>query len=271
MTIPTLVLGLAAAGAAAGTLAGLLGIGGGIVIVPALFALFSVLELDFAVRMPLAVGTSLSTIIITATVSSRAHWRRGSVDPDLLRSFAPWIVIGVAIGSIIAGFAPAGAMLSVFATVALVVSLYMAFAPKGATLARGLPRGPVRWAVATVIGAVSSMMGIGGGTLTVPILTLSDYRPTRAVGTGAAVGLLIALPATLGMMIVGWGDPRLPAASLGYVNLLGFAVLVPMTALTAPLGVRLAHRIPPLLLRRAFALFLFATSVRMYMERFGAA
>ena len=271
MSIVTLVFGLAAAGAVAGLLAGLLGIGGGIVIVPALFALFTVLDLDLAIRMPLAVGTSLSTIIVTAIMSTRAHLKRGGVETSVLRSFAPWIVVGVVIGALVAGFAPAGVMLLVFATVALVVAAYMALAPQGATLAQGLPQGPVRWAIATVIGAISSIMGIGGGTLTVPTLTLSGYPVRRAVGTGAAVGLMIAIPATLGMMIVGWGDPRLPAGSLGYVNGLGFAVLVPMTALMAPLGARLAHRLPPLLLRRAFALFLLVTSVRMYADWFGLA
>ena len=271
MSIPMLVLGLVAAGAAAGVLAGLLGIGGGIVIVPALYTLFSVLELDPAIRMPLAVGTSLSTIIVTATSSTRAHLKRGSVDTRILGSLAPGIVVGVVIGAVVAGFAPAGAMLLTFATVALIVALYMAFAPRGATVADGLPRGRVRSLVGTFIGAISSIMGIGGGTLTVPTLTLVGYTPQRAVGTGAAVGLMIAVPATLGMMIVGWGDPLLPAGSIGYVNLLGFAVLVPMTALMAPVGARLAHRLPPLFLKRAFALFLLVTSARMYMERFGLA
>lgn len=271
MPISVLLLGLLVAGAFAGLLAGLLGIGGGIVIVPALFYLFTVLDLDLAVRMPLAVGTSLSTIVVTATVSTRAHWRRGSVDVALLRSWAPWILVGVVIGAFVAGYAPQGVMLVVFATVALVVALYMALAPNGVTLAERLPRGPGRWLIATIIGAVSSIMGIGGGTLTVPTLTLSNYPVRRAVGTGAAVGLLIAIPATIGMMLVGRGDPSLPAGSIGYVNLLGFAVLVPMTALLAPLGARLAHRLPPVLLRRAFAVFLLLTSARMYMEWVGLA
>lgn len=271
MPITVLLLGLLIAGAFAGLLAGLLGIGGGIVIVPALFYLFTVLDLDLAVRMPLAVGTSLSTIVVTATVSARVHWRRGSVDVALLRSWAPWILVGVVIGSFVAGFAPQGVMLVVFATVAMIVAVYMALAPDGVTLAQELPKGPARWAIATVIGGVSSIMGIGGGTLTVPTLTLSHYPVRRAVGTGAAVGLLIAVPATIGMMIVGWGDPRVPAGSVGYVNLLGFAVLVPMTALAAPFGARAAHRIPPALLRRAFALFLLITSLRMYAEWIGVA
>lgn len=269
MSITTLVISLVIAGAFAGLLAGLLGVGGGIVIVPVLFYLFTILDLDPSVRMPLAVGTSLCTIIVTAAVSSRAHWRRGSVDAELVRSFAPWLVVGVLIGAIIAGLAPTGVMLLVFASVALVVAMYMGLSPAGLTLAEGLPAGPFRWILATVIGGVSSIMGIGGGTLTVPILALANFPAQRAVGTGAAVGLIIAIPATIGMMIIGWGEPALPAGSVGYVNLLGFAVIVPLTALLAPVGANLAHRLSSVMLKRAFALFLLITSARMFMEWFG--
>lgn len=271
MSVVSLVVGLAAAGAAGGLLAGMLGVGGGIVIVPALFALFTVMELDPGIRMPLAVGTSLSTIIVTATVSARSHRRRGAVDVGLLRSFAPWIVVGVIIGAAVAGFAPADAMLLTFASVAFVVSIHLAFSPRDAALTRQLPMGPVRWLVAVIIGGLSSIMGLGGGTLGVPALTLMSVPVKRAVGTSAAIGLILAVPATLGMMIVGWGDPRLPVGSVGYVNLLGFAVLVPMTSLMAPLGARVAHLMPPMLLRRTFSLFLMITSIRMFMERFGPA
>lgn len=271
MTLVTLVVGLAGAGAVAGLLAGLLGVGGGIVIVPVLYTLFTLLDLAPHVRMPLAVGTSLSTIIVTAWVSSRAHWRRASVDLDLLRSFAPWIVVGVPVGSLVAAFAPAGAMVLVFAVVALAVALYMGLAPGDAGLARAVPVGPVRWLAATTIGALSSIMGLGGGTLGVPTLTLMGVPVRRAVGTGAAFGVVIAVPATVGMILAGWGDAELPVASLGFVNLLGFVVLVPMTVAMAPLGAALAHKIPPPLLRRAFAMFLLITSMRMFMGHFGAA
>lgn len=271
MAIPTLVLGLAAAGALGGLLAGLLGVGGGIVIVPALFALFSVLELDPAVRMPLAVGTSLSTIIVTAIVSWRAHARRDSVDASLLRSFSPWIVVGVAIGAAVAGYAPPGVLEFVFAGVALTVALYMGLAPRGVLLARHVPSGPVRWTIAVLIGGVSSIMGLGGGTLGVPTLTLMNVPVRRAVGTAAAFGAIIAVPATLSMASVGWKAPNLPPGSIGYVNVLGFAVLVPMTTLMAPLGARLAHSLPPMLLQRLFALFLLVTSVRMFVARLAVA
>ncbi len=267
----TLALGLLAAGAVAGLLAGLLGVGGGIVIVPALYALFSLLELDVSIRMPLAVGTSLATIVFTATSSTLAHRRRQSVEVSLLRSFLPWLILGVGLGSLVVNFAATGAMLLIFATIAILVAIYMAFVPQGVTLARGLPRGPVRWLVATFIGAVSSIMGIGGGTLSVPTFTLAGYPVRLAVGTGAAIGFIISVPATISMILLGWGNPHLPVGSLGFVNLLGFIIIVPMTMLTAPLGARLAHRIPPLMLRRAFALFLAITGARMYFEWAGLA
>lgn len=268
MSVYVLILGLAAVGALAGVLAGLLGIGGGIIIVPALFTLFSVLEVDAGVRMPLAVGTSLSTIIVTTTISARAHYRRGAVDMALLRAWAPWILLGVIVGLLVAGFAPQGVMLLVFATVALVVAGYMALAPEGVRVADDLPRGPGRWLMASLIGGISSIMGIGGGTLSVPTLTLWNYPVRRAVGTGAALGMLIAVPGTLGMMIAGWERAGLPAGSLGFVNVLGFAVLVPVTSAMAPVGARLAHRIPPRWLRRAFAAFLLITAFRMYADWF---
>jgi uncharacterized membrane protein YfcA len=270
MAITTLVLGIAAAGSVAGLLAGLLGIGGGIVIVPVLFYTFTVLDLDLAIRMSLAVGTSLSTIIVTATVSSRAHYRRGSVDLPLVRSFAPWILLGVLVGSLVAGFSSEAVMVGIFASVAMIVAIYMAFAPVGMTVADGLPSGPVRWVIATLIGGFSSLMGIGGGTLTVPTLTAVAYPAQRAVGTGAAVGLIISVPATIAMIVLGWGEAGLPPGSLGYVNLLGFLVLVPVTSLFAPLGAALAHRLSAVALRRAFALFLVVASVRMFLEQFGS-
>ena len=269
MSILLLGAALAAAGVVAGLLAGLLGVGGGIVIVPVLFYLFTALDLEVGVRMPLAVGTSLSTIIVTATVSTRAHWSRGSVDASLLRSFAPWILAGVVAGSAVAGIAAADVMLFVFASVALVVAIYMGISPTGMTLSEGLPTGPFRWALATVVGGFSAIMGIGGGTLMVPILALASYPAQRAVGTGAAIGLLIAVPATIGMIVIGWGTPDLPPASIGYVNLLGFALIVPLTATLAPVGARLAHAISSTLLKRVFALFLLVTSIRMFLEWLG--
>lgn len=263
-----LVVALIAAGGFAGLLAGLLGVGGGIVIVPALYHLFTLIEVPDEVKMHLAVGTSLSTIVATSISSMRSHNKRGAVDWALLKSWGPWVALGVAIGTAIAALVSGDALSGVFATVALVVSVYMAFAPEGLRLADHVPRGGLKAVIASAIGGISAMMGIGGGTLTVPTLVLSGFPVHRAVGTASAVGLIIAVPGTIGFIIAGWGMPGLPWGSLGFVSLVGFAVMVPTTVLVAPLGARLAHAVDKVLLRRLFALFLAVTALRMFYEMF---
>lgn len=253
-------------GAFAGVLAGLLGVGGGIVIVPALYHVFSYLEIDPAIRMHLAVGTSLATIIPTSIRSVLGHRKRGAVDGALMGSWTAPILIGVMGGTAIAALVPSTGLMAVFALVAMVVALHMAFAKPEWRLGDHLPSGMGGRAIPAGIGAISAMMGIGGGTLSVPILSLFAYPIHRAVATAAGFGLLIAIPATIGFVVAGWGDAALPSWSLGYVSLAGFALIVPATLLSVPLGVRLAHWMSEPLLRRAFALFLALTSVRMIVD-----
>lgn len=253
-------------GAIAGLAAGLLGVGGGIVIVPVLYHLFSQQAIDPALRMHLAVGTSLATIVVTAWRSVRSHHQRGAVDVELLRSWIAPVLVGVLAGSLLAGFVEGPALARVFATVALGVALHMAFAREGWHLSRELPGGARRSALGAGIGFLSVLMGLGGGTLGVPVLTLFGLPIHRAVGTAAGLGLVIGLPGALSFALSGLGEPGLPPLSLGYVNLLGFALIVPATWLCAPLGARLAHRAPQRLLRRLFAVFLVATSLRMFGE-----
>lgn len=257
---------LAATGGVAGVLAGLLGVGGGIVIVPVLYHLFAGLGIEPEVRMHVAVATSLATIVLTSISSARAHWRRGSVDVDLLKSWGPWIFLGVLVGTGLAVMVDGRVLSGVFAVVALAVAADMAFRPEGTALFSRLPRGPARPATASTIGAVSAMMGIGGGTLSVPILSLCRFPIRRAVGTASAIGLIIAVPAVIGFLSTGHHAPGRPPLTLGYVNLLGFALIVPATVLAAPLGARLAHAISPRWLRRAFALFLALTGARMVVD-----
>lgn len=253
-------------GVVAGMLAGLLGVGGGIVIVPVLFHLFSLLGIDEAVRMHLAVGTSLATIIPTSIRSIRAHHEKGAVDFGLLKGLGLPILGGVLLGGIVAGIAEGRMLMAVFATVALVVSVHMAFGREEWRLADTLPSGIKRAGIGGGIGLISVLMGIGGGTLGVPILNLCSFPIHRAVGTAAGFGLIIAVPGTLAMIAGGWNTPGLPPLSLGYVNLIGFALIVPATVLAAPWGARLAHAISRPALRRAFALFLALTSIRMFLD-----
>lgn len=258
-----LAAALLCAGVFAGILAGLLGVGGGIVTVPVLFELLATIGVSEDVSMHVAVGTSLCCIIPTSVSSIRAHLRREAVDIDLLKSWAPAVAGGVAIGTALAAVAKGAVLSGVFGTVAMLAVLHMTFGKEHWRLSDHPPTGWIKYLVAGSIGAFSSMMGIGGGTLTVPTLVLCDFPIRRAVGTSAAVGLLIAVPGAIGFVISGWSVPDRPALSLGYVSLIGFALVAPTSVLAAPLGARLAHSVPPGLLKRAFAAFLAITAARM--------
>lgn len=257
---------LLAAGAVAGVTAGLLGVGGGIVIVPVLWHMFDAIGIDESVRMHVAVGTSLATIIATSASSVRAHHRRGAVDFDLLRSWGIWIFLGVLLGTALAGLVRGPVLTAVFATVALVVSLHMGFGRPEWRLAESLPKGVGKAGLASAIGAISAMMGIGGGTLSVPLLSLFGYPIHRAVGTAAAIGFIIGIPGTIGFIITGWDMPERPPFSLGYISLIGFALIFPTSALLAPYGARLAHGLKTRNLKRVFAVFLGFTALRMFYD-----
>jgi len=268
MMLVLFAIALALTGAATGVIAGLLGVGGGIVIVPVLYLVLPVFGVDEALRMHLAVGTSLATIIPTALASARSHHHRGAVDGALLRVWGPAVFAGAVLGAALAGPVGGAVLTAVFATVALLVAAQMGFGnagPPGAgAAANAAVTGPVGAAIAALVGFVSTWMGIGGGTLSVPIFTALGVPIHRAVGTAAALGLVIGVPGAIGFAIAGWGVPGLPPASLGYVNLIALALIVPLSALCSPLGARLAHAISARLLRRAFAVFLAATAARMF-------
>jgi uncharacterized membrane protein YfcA len=254
---------LLATGLVAGTLGGMLGVGGGIVIVPVLYHLLGRLGVDPSVRMHVAVGTSLGTIVLTAARSVQSHRARGAVDDALLRSLALAILAGVVAGGVFAGRADGRVLTGVFGAVALMVALHMAFGREGWKLREGVPAGPARAAIGALIGFFSVLMGLGGGTLGVPILGAFGVPIHRAVGTAAGLGLLIGVPGCLSFALSGWGVPGRPPFSAGYVNLLGLVAITPATWLAAPFGARIAHALPRVWLRRAFALFLALTAARM--------
>lgn len=266
LTLGLMALGLAATGLVGGTLAGLLGIGGGIVIVPVLYHVLAMLGIDEAVRMHLAVGTSLATIIPTSIRSARAHYRRGGLDTDLLRGLGPAVAVGAVVGVAVSRLVPGTVLGAVFAVVAIAVALNMAAPGRPPALAADLPGRAVLGALGGLIGALSTLMGIGGGTLTVPALSLYNVPIHRAVGTAAALGVVISIPGAIGFVASGLGVPgRLPG-SLGYVNLIGLAFIIPLSLLAAPWGASLAHRIQAHRLRQAFAVFLIVTAVRMLVD-----
>jgi len=259
-----LAVTMLATGCLAGVLAGLFGIGGGIVIVPVLEAALGFLGVDPAIRMHVAVATSLATIVPTSISSAKAHHQRHSVDVGIVRRWAVYVLIGALLGAWIASMVHSRVLALVFATLALLVAAKMVFLPETRNLTDGVPGGPLVPVIPTAIGCFSSMMGIGGGTFSVMTLTLFNEPIHRAVGTAALFGLIISVPATIGYVLTGWGDPRLPAGSLGYVSLVGFAVIAPATVLTAPIGARIAHGLTQRRLSMLFGTFLLLVSLRLF-------
>ena len=259
-----LLVAIVAAGIVGGLLAGLLGVGGGIVIVPVLYVVLTALGTEAGIAMKVAVATSLSTIAFTSLTSARSHHRRGATDMALFRAWLVPVVIGVAIGTLLAGFVDGRLLTLIFAIVALLVAANMFLRRNAPPLSADFPNVWVRRACGAVVGFFSSLMGIGGGTLSVPILTAFGYDMRRAVGTSSAIGFLIAIPGTLGYILAGLGKTGLPPFSLGYLNLVAAVALVPLTMLFAPLGARIAHAIPRPTLQMAFAIFLVVTSARMF-------
>jgi uncharacterized protein len=251
-----------AAGALTGVLAGLFGVGGGAIIVPVLFEVFRVLDVPEDVRMPLAVGTSLAIIIPTSIKSYRAHRARGAVDEALLRAWALPILAGVALGAVIARYAPPQVFQGVFAIVAAILATKLLTGTKRWDIAPDLPRGPALGAWGGGIGLVSSLMGIGGGGVSNMIMSLHGRAIHQAVATSAGIGVLISIPGAIGYMLAGLGREGLPPDALGFVSILGLVLFAPATVLTASLGVRIAHALPRRTLELAFGSFLALVSLR---------
>jgi uncharacterized membrane protein YfcA len=262
------VAALAGAGLFAGFIGGLFGIGGGVVIVPVLYLVLTALGVDEAVRMHIAVGTSLSTIISTSWRSLATHTKAGAVDYAVLKAWAPWITLGALIGSTLAGLANTEALLIVFGGGLLLVAAQMGFANPNWRMFSELPGGAARASIAGAIGLLSAMMGIGGGAFGVTVMTLCGRPIHQAVATASGFGAAIAAPAAIGYVLAGWGREGLPPWSMGFVSVPGFIMLAVLTAITAPIGARLAHRLPQLTLKRAFALLLALVAVNMLREAF---
>ena len=265
----TFALGLVIAGVVGGLVAGMLGVGGGIVIVPVLYHVLDLMGIDPGVRMHIAVGTSLATIIPTSISSARAHNAKGAMDWDILRRWVPAMLVGVLIGSLLSGVAKGQALALFFACVALPVAVHLAFFGETRRLSDHLPGGIGGWLLPAGIGGVSTMMGIGGGTVGVPAMTLFGVPIHRAVGTASAFGAIISIPGTIGAIIAGWGAHGLPPYSLGYVNLLGFILIAPASYLVAPFGARIAHSTDVKKLRVLFAVFIAITAARMLYDALG--
>lgn len=262
------VAALAIAGTAIGFLAGLFGIGGGAISVPVFYEVFSLLGDPAEIAMPMAVGTSLAVIIPTSINSARAHYQKGTVDLDLLRVWVVPIVIGVLAGSFIARFAAPWVFQVIFIMVASITATKLLTGGKGWWVAEKLPSHGLLRTYGSAIGFVSALMGIGGGAVSNLVMTLHNVSIHRAVSTSAGVGVLIAIPGTLGYMVAGWGQPGLPKDAIGYVSVAAFVLTIPTTLLTTKLGVRFAHSLSKQQLETGFALFLIAVSTKFAFELF---
>ena len=255
------------AGLFAGFVAGMFGIGGGFVVVPALAAVLTVLPHTGGNRhiMHVAIGTSLATIFFTSLRSVQAHAKRGAVDWNILKAWLPWVVAGVIVGVVLTSFLDGEQLKIVFGICLIPLGLNFIFQILGRKVAaeERMPKGPVRAALGSGLGAFSSLLGIGGGTPAVLIMTMSGVNMHRAVATAAGFGTIIAVPGAIGSMITGFNQSDLPLGSFGFVNLIALAAITAMSILTAPLGAAAAHSLDPVKLKRVFGAYLLITSAVM--------
>ncbi len=261
---------LACLGGVAGFLAGLLGVGGGIVLVPGLYFVFHSLQsqmgFDPAYLMHISVGTSLAIIVPTGLSSALSHKRKGSVDFTLVRNIGIGVVFGVALATWIARGLDEAAMKMIFASAILVLAGIMMVNPSRFKLSGHEPKQPFTTIAGGIIGTLSTLIGIGGATLSVPYMSLHGVSMHRAVGTASALGLVIAIPAALGFAFIGWGLDNLPPFSIGYVNVLAWACIIPVSVSVAPIGASVAHRISVKRLKMIFAIFMVLVAFNMWRK-----
>lgn len=256
-------------GAFAGVLAGLLGVGGGIVLVPAFFYAFQTLGYDGPQLMQICLATSLATIIVTSVRSVLSHNRKGAVDWAILRGWAPGIAAGAVLGVVAAAGLRSVTLQAIFGVLGVVIGLYLGFGRAHWRLGPVMPGGLRRLVMAPVLGFLSVLMGIGGGSFGVPLMSLYGVPIHRAVATAAGFGLTIALPSVLGFLLLEVAPEGRPPLTFGAVNLVAFAVVVAMTMITAPWGVRLAHAMDPKPLKRVFAVFITVVALNMLRKALG--
>lgn len=263
-----LLASLAGAGAFAGLFAGLFGIGGGAVVVPVLYFLFGGLGYDDTAQH-VAVATSLATIIATSSRSVMAHNKRGAVDWSVLRGWAPSIVIGALGGMWLARYMSGDALTILFGAVALIISLQFFFGRPDWRVADDMATGTTRIGIGGALGGLSALMGIGGGTFGVTLMTMCGRTIHQAIGTASGFGVAIGVPGSIAAVLAGWGKSGLPPGSVGYVNVPAFVLIALLSVTMAPIGAALAHRLNGAVLKRAFGVLLAIVAVRMLMNAIG--
>ncbi|MCM2561245.1 sulfite exporter TauE/SafE family protein [Lutimaribacter sp. EGI FJ00015] len=254
-------------GGAAGVLAGLLGVGGGIVLVPAFFYAFQTLGYDGPQLMQVCLATSLATIIVTSVRSVLSHNKKGAVDWHILRGWGIGIAIGAVLGVLVASSLRSVVLQGIFGVLGLVIGVYLGLGRAHWRLGQEMPRGVTRAVLSPMMGFLSVLMGIGGGSFGVPLMSLYNTPIHRAVATAAGFGVIIAVPSVAGFLFLDVVDA--PPFTLGAVNGPAFAVVIAMTLMTAPLGVKLAHAMDPKPLKRVFAVFLTLVALNMLRKSLG--
>jgi uncharacterized protein len=265
-----LVVALSAAGAVAGLLAGVFGVGGGAVLVPILYELFRIIGVPEETRMALSVGTSLAIIIPTSIRSFRAHRAKGKVDDAVLKRWAVPVVVGVILGSAFARYAPPELFKIVFVVVAGASAIRLLFGRDSWRIADDMPKGPLMEVYGALIGVLSSLMGIGGGQLSNLFMTFYGRPIHQAIATSSGLGVLISIPGAIGYIYAGWPKAAQfpdvaalqPPLALGYVSLVGIALVAPLSIWMAPIGARLAHTLSKRRLEIAFGIFLLLVCLR---------
>ncbi len=257
------ILAMGLTGILSGIAAGLLGIGGGAVIVPALANSLMLMGYGGDVVQHVAVGTSLAIVIPTGMASARAHYKRGSLDMGVLKLWVPLIVVGTFIGGLMAGLFSGNVLRIVFAVLAFIIAANIIFSFQTKLMGHLKASSVAHRVSAFVVGYLSALMGTGGGALTVPTLVAFGRSMHSAVGTSAAIGVAIALSGTAGFLISGWNAEGRPPASLGFINLPALVLVGVLAAIFAPAGAALAHRMDQKTLKYVFAAFLVAVGLNM--------
>lgn len=265
--IVLLALWIVGAGVLVGILAGLFGIGGGAIIVPVLYEVFRALDVPEDVRMQMCIGTSLAIIVPTTVRSYIVHKKKGAVIPQVVRIWAVPAVVGVAIGSVAATFAPAPVFKIAFVIFAGFFAVRMLFGADRWNLGNELPGRPMLTLYGFITGLFSSLVGVSGGAVSTSVLTMYGRPMQQAVATSAGVGVPITIAGTIGYMLAGWPHmAQLPPLSVGFVSLVGFVLMAPVSSYTASYGVRLAHWMPRRKLEIAFGIFLMFVSLRFIIS-----
>ncbi len=257
---------LVCVGIFAGFIAGLFGIGGGVVIVPVLYYILTLAEIDENIRMHLAVGTSLGNIVLVSIISAFSHSRKNAVDFEIVKFIATSLITGVIIGSIAVAVLKGSSLILIYSVILTAVAFQFFFWKDSWQISSDFPKNILGRTFGSLIGFLSVLIGVGGGSMSIPFLKMYGFQIHKAIGTAAAFGVIIAIPGAAGFMIAGISNGVSLPYSLGYINFLGLLMITPVTILSAPFGVKFAHSLSKDKLNLIFGFFILLMSIRFFME-----